>query len=76
MISYSCKIYLELFSEAVKFVSALFPFRNFQFRKIKGQWREQNLTLISAILFPVLKFLLPNYIYIKNISVCNFHDNT
>lgn len=76
MIIYSRRIHLELFSQAVKFVSALFPFRNVQFSKIKGQWKEQNLTPISAILFPVLKFLLPNYIYIKNISVCNFHDNT
>lgn len=50
---YSCKMYLEQFScKAIKFISALFPFWNVQFSKIKGQPRERGkINQIRAVLF-------------------------
>lgn len=74
MIIYRCKIHLELFSQSYEICLCSVSFLKCYFSKIEGQWIEQNLTQISAILFPVLVFLLPNYIYIEHISVHNFHN--
>lgn len=53
-IIYSCKMYLEQFHKAIKFISALFPFWNVWFSKIKGQWREANLTRFQPLFFSSL----------------------